>query len=118
MITGRLVDEAGKPLANYRMLVRLWLDNKKYENLPNEVFAVDNFFGYSHGAWREFTSREAKTDSEGRFRLEGLLDGQRYDLYAGLERIGRGGKLSHRRQHLTATAGKTIDLGDVKPTKK
>jgi RNA polymerase sigma factor (sigma-70 family) len=113
-LTGQLVNEEGKPLANHSVLVKLVLDEKKYENLPQEYSNIAGTFNIYSGAWKDFTARTATTDKDGRFTLGGLLPGQRYDFYAAEGDIEKGVPLTHRKQKLEVASGKTTDLGAMK----
>jgi hypothetical protein len=113
-LTGRLVTADGKPLAGRQVLAVLRLDSKKFENLPVESVPVG---GISNTAWREFTDRTARTDGEGRFRIEGLLAGQVYALYSA-EGSLREENVTHYHHGVKLGEGKDTDVGDVKPRKR
>lgn len=114
VVKGRLLDAEGKPLAKLRVVVRLTLDDKRYCNLPQEYNRLGGAFGIIRGAWRGFTGREAMTDREGRFHIEGLIPGEKYDLYGGPGDIERKGGVTHRAPGLTVTPSQEKDLGDLK----
>jgi RNA polymerase sigma factor (sigma-70 family) len=90
-VTGRLVDEAGQPRAGVELG---WPSNQKrrVEEGPGSL------------------PEHAKTDADGRFRLEGLAPGLRYELQI----LGNGGFYGAVFKELTVKAGETRDLGDVK----
>jgi RNA polymerase sigma factor (sigma-70 family) len=82
-VTGRLVDADGRPRGNVRLDVafrRSWL------------------VGYFPG--------EVRTDHDGRFHIDALLPGQRFQLYEGSAEVRSFGNLR---------PGQTQDLGDVRP---
>jgi hypothetical protein len=110
-VTGRLVDDDGKPLAGRAVALSLWLDPTRFDNLPDRFVSLGRF----GGPWQGFTLRTAKTDRDGRFRLEGVLPGQRYDLDAGEGDLLRRGNRTHHAAGLRVEAGKSKDVGDVKP---
>ena len=112
----RALDEDGKPAANLRIVVRLLLDGKGYANLPTEHHYLGGNFNIVPGSWRTFTGREATTDKEGRFRVEGLIPGEKYNLFGGPGDIERKGGDTHRSPGLTVTPGQEKDLGDLKQT--
>jgi RNA polymerase sigma factor (sigma-70 family) len=114
-LKGRLVDSDGKPMANLKVLVRLSLDDKRYLNLPEEYGRLSGAFNIVPGAWRNFTGREATTDKDGRFRIEGIIPGETYNLYAGPGNIEYRGGVSHRALKLTITADQEKELGDLAP---
>jgi hypothetical protein len=114
-LSGRLVDADGKPLPDRRVVVRLFLDPKKYENLPQEWSYLNEVFSLHPGSWRDFTGREATTDKGGHFRIDGLIPGERYELYAGPGDIERRGNVSHRELQLTVSPSEVKSLGDLGP---
>jgi protocatechuate 3,4-dioxygenase beta subunit len=114
-LTGRLVDDTGTPLAERRVVVLLALDSKKYENLPWEYHYLFDAFNLHAGSWRGFTGRDATTDKDGRFRIDGLIPGESYNLHAGVGDIERKGNVSHHKPKLTVGPGEEKDLGDMRP---
>lgn len=113
-IKGRLLDSEGKPLVKQTVVVKLSLDGKRFANLPTEYNSLDLLFSIIPGAWRDFTGRETTTDKDGRFRLEGIIPGETYNLYGGRGDIERKGGVTHRAPKLTLTPGQEKDLGDLK----
>ena len=113
-VKGRLLDADGKPLGNLRVVLRLSLDSKRFANLPEEYDRLSGAFSIHPGSWRNFTGREATTDKEGRFRVEGLIPGEQYDLFGGPGDIDRKGGVTHRAPRLTVTPAQEKDLGDLK----
>lgn len=113
-LTGRLVDADGNGMPDLKVKLHLKLDAKKVENLPTEWDYIDALVP---GAWREFTSREATTDKDGRFRITGLIPGERYDLMAGEGSLTQREQLTHRYAEHRVEPGKTKDVGDLKPKK-
>jgi RNA polymerase sigma factor (sigma-70 family) len=112
-LTGRLVDVDGKALPDRKVLLFLWLDKQKFENLPTEWCPFDTLIATG---WRDFTTREGTTDKEGRFRIEGLIPGQRYDLNAGQGQMDRvRNPPTHRYRDFEVEPGKLKDTGDLKP---
>ena len=115
-LTGRLV-EGGRPLGGKYVRVFFATRGREYDNLPLEGLNRAGVFGLAPGAWYGFTSRLAKTDKDGRFRIDGLIGGARYwlavaegrELSAPLRFLTRGGKPAE----VSAGPGKTKDLGDV-----
>jgi RNA polymerase sigma factor (sigma-70 family) len=115
-LTGRLVDADGTPLPNRTVRLYLWLDPKKFENLPWEMRASTGF-GIVAGAWSDFTSREATTDERGQFHVKGLIAAEQYSLVAGEGHLSRPEQVSHFVPRYRVEPGKGTDVGDVKPPK-
>ena len=113
-LSGRIVDDDGKPLANRKVIVLLYLDPKKFDNLPIELLSTNNVNSLHSGAWKDFTAREATTAADGAFRIDGLIPGEHYDLYAGLGKVTTGGSVSHQYPKFTVEPGKEKAVGDLK----
>jgi RNA polymerase sigma factor (sigma-70 family) len=90
-VTGRLVDAAGKPRAGAELEVQ--------------------FRGKGWRSWFDYSPERVRTDAEGRFRVEGLLDGYEFRLADDSGGVPLGGSLR---------PDETKDLGDVrmKPKKE
>jgi RNA polymerase sigma factor (sigma-70 family) len=103
-LAGRLVDAGGQPVAGADVLVRA--SRSMATTLPGEL-TVNGL-----GSLRNIVAyRDAKTDREGRFRLDGVVAGMKYDLWCN----DREGKFRGPVKHdLAAPPGKTVDLGDVR----
>jgi RNA polymerase sigma factor (sigma-70 family) len=114
-LSGRLVDDDGKPLPGRKVLLFLFLDAKKFENLPKEWCPFDSLITT---AWREFTTREVTTDKDGRFTVTGLLPGERYDLNAAEGQFRRRAAPTHRYRDFRVESGKVKDVGDLKPQRR
>lgn len=114
MLKGRIVDAEGKPLANRNVVVKLVLDRKKYDNLPQESLNINSVYNIQPGAWMDFTGREATTATDGTFRIDGLIPGERHELYAGLGKVTAGGSVTHHHRNFTVEPGKEKDAGDLK----
>ncbi len=83
-VTGRLVDADGKLRAGVELGV--------------------TFRPKGWGSWFDYTPTPAKTDREGRFRIEALLPGQEFRLSEGMGELPFGDSLR---------LGEVKDLGDV-----
>lgn len=92
-VTGRLVTEEGKPLAN-------------------AVLSV-HYLKPGHDAWTPaFVHRATRTDAEGRFQLTNLVAGLQYSID---HKVQKGGVRQQYYVGVKVKAGETKDLGDVKP---
>ena len=88
-VTGRMVDEAGRPMAGLNVRVR-----------------------QAHSAF----DRETKTDREGKFRIEGLLPRTKSLLaIAHGDPWERRSTIVYFEDGLSVKSGATKDLGDLKP---
>jgi RNA polymerase sigma factor (sigma-70 family) len=119
-LKGRLVDADGKPMGGRVIVVRLVLDSKKFCNLPHEWSNLGGFFNIQPGSWQDFTSRKVTSRDDGTFTIEGLIPGERYDLYAGIGDIVRSqtAQVTHRHERLMVEPGKATDVGDLKGNAK
>jgi RNA polymerase sigma factor (sigma-70 family) len=106
-LSGRALDVKGRPMAGLRLTVTL---AAKALNAPlarqDKTYPPEFHWGYS--SWPKLTGREATTDADGRFRIEGLLPGLRYDLFLS------GSEVRPEAKDLNVESGKTRDLGDLK----
>jgi RNA polymerase sigma factor (sigma-70 family) len=105
-IAGRVLDDKGRPWAGLKVLVVV---TRKDRTFPPE-------FGWGPSSWIKLTQFETTTDREGRFRIDGLLPGLKYDLFAaeGEIVIRPGVALPYRTDDLSVQSGKTKNLGDLK----
>jgi RNA polymerase sigma factor (sigma-70 family) len=94
VITGRLVDEEGKPRAGVNLMTLDWQ-------------------AASYDAARGVVLYGQKTGSDGRFRYEGLVPGQSYSAHAVGDRALKGG-FGVVIDKVVLKPGETRDLGDVK----
>jgi RNA polymerase sigma factor (sigma-70 family) len=97
-LTGRLVTPDGKPMA--RAKVVYYTSEKQYSGL---------YYG---------TFQDVQPDKSGRFCIEGLAPGLKYELFVG-QRFNELEIVGGRPKELTIKSGETKDLGDltVKPKK-
>jgi RNA polymerase sigma factor (sigma-70 family) len=100
--TGRVVDASGKPRPG--ITVTLSFEEKQARTLPEEqVFANSSLH-------QVLLNNRATTDKDGRFRMEGLVTGLKYDL-----NIARGEQYFGRVvKDVAGKPGETVDLGEIK----
>ena len=113
-VTGTILDADGNPLAGHTVVARLVVDRRQIENVRDSFSP----FGHQISGLGEFTGRETKTDAEGRFRLDGLLHGQKYNVYAGEGRLGRLSRPTHHKVYGPVESGKVGNMGELSPPKK
>jgi hypothetical protein len=75
--------------------------------LPWELF-------FEYPAWNKVINKEATTDADGRFRIEGVASGLTYDLAASPGEGEAAAASVYTREGLSVEPGKTRDLGDLK----
>ncbi len=110
ILSGRIVDAKGLPRAGLKVsatyrdqeLEASFLEGKEPKNLPWELLTHSR-------AWSKILNREATTDKDGKFRLEGLAPGIEYDLA-----VLDGQTTVFNQEHLSVSSGKVNDLGDLK----
>ena len=102
-LVGRVVDAAGKPRAG----VRVWA-----QPLASPA-AVKDLTWEFHMAFARVLRVGQTTDPEGRFRIEGLLPGLKYDVA-----LVEGESALYLGEGLTIESGRAKDLGDRDPTKE
>ena len=76
--------------------------------------AFQGVYGIRPGLWSDFTGRDAVTDADGRFRLDGVLPGVGFSLYVSDGDLREERTLAASRLHVRVEAGKTTDLGVLK----
>jgi len=91
--------------ASYRFqeLDQARIEGKDFKELPGDLL-------YDNPAWGEIINRETTTDKDGKFRIDGLIPGLRYDLTL---KTGTAPD-AIRREKLSVESGKDKDLGDLK----
>jgi RNA polymerase sigma factor (sigma-70 family) len=109
-LTGRVVAANGKPLAGLKVRTQLSFKPENFKNLPTEL-------RFNIQTWSKYINREATTDGDGRFRIEGLVPGVKYLLNVTREMEFLS---ACTREDLTVEAGKAKDLGELqdKPSAK
>jgi RNA polymerase sigma factor (sigma-70 family) len=106
-LAGRVLDANGKPWAGLKVKAAFRIaeleqargEGKNFKDLPRDLL-------YDYQAW---DNRETTTDNDGRFRLEGLVPGLKYDL-----EVNDGQVRELTRESLSVESGKVNDLGELK----
>jgi hypothetical protein len=106
-LRGRVVDARGRPLAGLTVAVEVFGRPPGYGDFPWTDL-------YEGGLARQL-KRRARTDSEGKFRLGGLIPGLPYELLVSKGEVTRENPavLCYRNK-LLVESGKVNDLGDLK----
>ncbi|HJZ89781.1 MAG TPA: sigma-70 family RNA polymerase sigma factor [Gemmataceae bacterium] len=102
-VTGRVVDSDGRPLATLDVSAVL-------RRKPEDIARLPIQLQFDFGSWTKNLRRTTKTDSEGKFRLDGLMPGLRYTLA-----VSDGERELIRQESLSPPgAEKTDDLGELR----
>src|SRR5262249_55191805 len=112
-LAGRVLDPAGRPSAGVKVkaaysIAELEEARKAGKDSKNRVWELELLYDFQ--AWEKILNREGTTDKDGKFRLDGLVPGLKYDL-------GVNDGLPQdviRRERLSVESGKDKDLGDLK----
>jgi hypothetical protein len=102
-VTGRILDAKGRPWAELRVQASITRLIVAYKDLPWEL--MENL-----GPTMEVITT---TDREGKFRIDGLLPGLRYNLAFSVGEIQPGTTIPAHVEDVTVEAGKSKDLADV-----
>ena len=105
-VTGVLTDAEGRPEAGVKVEARY--SGRQNDTLPGEL--APGFPGLSKPA---LPLPSVTTGQDGRFRLEGLVPGMRYDVVA-----QRGKKATPLREDFTVAGGERKDLGETRADPK
>lgn len=100
-IKGRILDAAGKPRAGLKVTILYSNQKADYDDLPLELM-------YHSPSWSKILNREATTDAEGRFHVEGLVPGLKYSIKED------GTVFGWLTENVSVVSDKTKDLGDLK----
>ena len=109
-LAGRVLDADGKPWAGLKVkasyataeLEQVEAEGKDPRGLPRDLV-------YDYPAWGKIINRETTTDKDGKFRLEGLVPGLKYNLD-----VNDGEVRELTRESLSVESGKVNDLGELK----
>jgi hypothetical protein len=111
-LSGRVLDATGRPLSGLPVRALFSHTGEPGERLPVQFFMT-------HGTWAAKLEGETRTDAKGRFHLDGLLPGLRYNLVVSKGESDDPGRAVFRRAGLTpAEAGQNQDLGDLRSGKE
>jgi protocatechuate 3,4-dioxygenase beta subunit len=113
-LTGRVLDANGRPWAGLKVsaaydiagIEEARVAAKDYHDLPWELL-------YEYPTWGPMLNKEATTDADGRFRLNGLVPGLTYDVAAKAGE-GQGVPVVVTRERLGVEAGQAKDLGELR----
>jgi RNA polymerase sigma factor (sigma-70 family) len=103
-VAGRVLDAQGRPWAGLTVQVELTRLITAYKNLPWETTLK----------LRPVLDVTQTTDREGKFRIDGLLPGLRYNVVISDGGLQPGKLVTYYVEDLAPESGKTKDLGDLK----
>src|SRR5581483_9616764 len=87
-----------------------------FDNLGYQQRDIQGNFSIYRGLPKKFLGRDATTDKDGRFRVDGVLPGVDFDVYVGDGDLSRQGTLVVSKKRVRVEAGKANDLGVLKKT--
>jgi hypothetical protein len=110
-LTGRVLGAEGRPRAGLTVRAVLSLEGEDGDRLPIHLrFSLDRH-------WRNLEPR-AITDADGKFRLDGLLPGLKYNLVVSEDESDDADRPVLRREGVApAEPGRNLDLGDLRGKK-
>jgi RNA polymerase sigma factor (sigma-70 family) len=103
-VTGRVLDAEGRPWAGLTVRVELTRLITAYKDLPWEL--LQNL-----GPTMEL---KTTTDRDGKFHLDGLLPGLKYNLVVSEGELKPGVTIAYYQEDLPIESGKTTNLGNLK----
>jgi hypothetical protein len=115
-LSGRAIDAEGHPWKGLQVNVSLNLEPTDRKTLPYEALTWGRFIAIGKN---ELFNRFGMTDSDGKFRVEGLLPGLRYEIQPLVPGIEKGVPVDAKRpfaaqRGLTVKVGETKDIGDLR----
>jgi RNA polymerase sigma factor (sigma-70 family) len=102
-LTGRVVGADGRPRAGLQVRATFSQKGGDGTRLPVQFFMTG-------ATWAAKLEPTAKTDADGKFRLDGLMPGLTYTLVASDDE----GELARREAVMPPAAGKTDDIGELR----
>jgi RNA polymerase sigma factor (sigma-70 family) len=110
-VTGRVLDAAGRPLAGLHVRADLSRTPEDLDRLPVQFFIT-------RGTWAAKLEGKATTDADGKFRLDGLMPGLKYNLVVSEDDSDDADRVVVRRDGVApAESGRDRDLGDLRGKK-
>jgi hypothetical protein len=114
-VEGRVLDADGKPWAGLKVKLHPQAPTPaEYDTLPIEAFGLQGVYAFRPDLWSAFVGRDAVTDADGRFKLEGVLPGVEFTLYVSDGDLAKERTLVVTRKQVGVETGKAKDLGDLK----
>jgi RNA polymerase sigma factor (sigma-70 family) len=113
-LSGRAIDAEGRPWQGVQLTVSLNLDATDRKTLPYEAQTWAPFIAVGKN---ELFNRLGTTDGDGKFRVEGLLPGLRYEmqpLVPGIKKAVDAKRPFAIQRGLTVKGGETKDIGDLR----
>lgn len=96
-ITGKILTEAGEPVAGVEVSARSKYPDKRLRTGKSTKELIQDTIKYER--WKELSKHETTTDAQGSYTIEGLHETEKYNLWASLDgwkivKSGRGGRVS------------------------
>jgi hypothetical protein len=113
-IEGRVQDEQGMPCGGFKVKLTPERPRENYENLPDEFITFQGMSAIYRGLWSTVIGRDAVTDKDGRFKLEGVLPGVDFDFFVSDGDLAKAGTLVVQQKKVRVEPGKAKDLGTLK----
>jgi hypothetical protein len=113
-LSGRAIDADSHPWEGLQLTVSLNPDSTDLKTLPFEALGRAGNFVIPQS---ELFNRLGTTDSRGRFRVEGLFPGLKYEvqpLVRGMKKPADAKRPFAIQRGLTVEAGQTKDIGDLR----
>jgi hypothetical protein len=103
-VQGRLIDDkTKKPMPGARVTVEISRQLADYKDMPGELLQEH----------REHLLRVVMTDEDGRFNVDGLVPGLKYNLVCSDGELRRGVTIFSHREDIRVESGKATDLGEL-----
>jgi hypothetical protein len=115
-LLGRAIDAEGRPWKGLQVTASLDLDFTDHKTLPYEALTSSAFIAIGKN---ELFNRSETTDSDGKFRVEGLLPGLKYKVQPLVPGNRRGVPAEAKgpfaiQNGITVKVGETKDIGDLR----
>jgi RNA polymerase sigma factor (sigma-70 family) len=113
--TGQVLKGNKEPGAGFTVTaVASVSDARAFENLPHDAMKLQGRIAMEKAPWRNWTTRTAKADADGKFELKDLVPGLTYTVFVSDGDLGEPNTLVVTKRDVTVEAGKATELGELK----